>query len=316
MWQSVGGSFAATPSASLAIGGTGPYTFASTSGMVADVQEWLDAPSNNHGWALVMPSPAVGSAKRFDSRENATASVRPKLRVTYEGGARPSLSRVVIPAAARAAGAGGSFFVTTADIHNPGVSDAAIRLAWLPRNADNSSPVESSEFILGPGETRRFGDLVSEIFGLDEGVGAAAVLADTEGIEVMTRTFNRGAEGTFGQSLPGVAEYELIQSGTRALVLFLTENDELRSNLGLVNGVDATITVSWELFASDGSTLDTGSTTLPPWGNKQINRVLESFAPIEAAYAHVWTTTTGAAFTCYGSVLDNETSDPTTVPPR
>ena len=69
----------------------------------------------------------------------------------------------------------------------------------------------------------------------------------------------------------------------------------------------------WELFASDGSSLGTGSTTLPPWGNKQLNRVLEDFAPIEAAYAHVWTTTPGGAFTCYGSVLDNQTSDPTTI---
>jgi len=316
MWASVGGSFAATASASASIGGTGPYTFDSTVEMVADVQSWLDAPPGNYGWALVMPSPPTGSAKRFNSREHPSSATRPQLRVTYEGGSAPHVSRVFIPAAARAAGAGGSFFLTTADVHNQGAATAMISLVWLPRNADNSDPLQSDEIALGPGETVRFDDLLLDVFGLSDGVGAAAVVSNSHDIVVMTRTFNQSVDGTFGQSLPGVAEHELIPADTRVLVLFLTENGELRSNLGLLNGVDSPITVQWELFAGDGSSLDTGSTSLPPWGNKQLNRVLADFAPIEAAYAHVWTTTSGGAFTCYGSVLDELSSDPTTVLPR
>ncbi len=317
MWSSVGGSFVASASASGQIGGTGPYTITSTSQMVADVQGWLDSPSVNYGWALVIPSPATGSAKRFDSRENPTAGNRPQLRVTYEGGAPPMLSsRVLIPAAARAAGAGGSFFVTTADVHNPSASSARVRLEWLPRDTDNSSAVQSTEFSLGPGETRRFDDLLADAFELTEGVGAASVVSDVDGLEVMSRTFNRGVDGTFGQSLPGVSASELYDENTRALVLFLTEDTDFRSNLGLVNGVDSQITVRWEFFARDGGLLGSGSTTLPPRGNKQLNRVLQSFMPIQAAYAHVWTTTPGGAFTCYGSVLDNKTSDPTTIPAK
>ena len=110
-----------------------------------------------------------------------------------------------------------------------------------------------------------------------------------------------------------VSEHEMITADTRALILFLTETIQFRSNLGLVNGVDMPITVRWELFSSEGSSLATGSTLLPPWGNKQLNQVLGDFVPIDAAYAHVWTTTPGGAFTCYGSVLDNQTSDPTTI---
>jgi hypothetical protein len=316
LWATVGGSFTASESASRQIDDTGPYTFGSTVEMVADVQAWLDSPSGNYGWALVMPSPAVGSAKRFNSRENVTASSRPRLRVSYEGGAPPMVSRVFVPAAAHAAGAGGSFFVTTADVHNPGASTAMISFVWLPRDTNNSAPEQSAEFVLEPGEVRRFDDLLADVFGLTNAVGAAAVLSNSSDIEVMSRTFNQTADGTFGQSLPGVAERELIPADTRALVLFLTENGELRSNLGLVNGIDSPITIRWELFASDGSSLGTGATSLPPWGNKQLNRVLADFAPIEAAYAHVWTTTPGGAFTCYGSVLDELTSDPTTVLPR
>ena len=165
------GSFAATASASESIGATGPYTFGSTAEMVADVQSWLDAPSGNYGWALVMPSPPTGSAKRFNSREHASSAGRPQLRVTYEGGSAPQVARVFIPAAARAAGAGGSFFLTTADVHNPGTTTAMISLEWLPRNTDNSDPLESAEIALGPGETVRYDDLLLDVFGLSEGWG-------------------------------------------------------------------------------------------------------------------------------------------------
>lgn len=315
-WSILGGSFASSTSAAQQVGGTGEVSFGSTAGMVADVQAWLDAPVDNHGWALVMPSPATGSAKRFNSRENSSPSTRPKLTVAYEGGSAPPSSTVVIPAAARAEGAAGSFFVTTADIHNPGSASATVFLEWLPRGADNGDPARSASFVLDPGQTRRFGDLLHDAFGLDDGVGAAAVVADVDGIEVMTRTFNTGVDGTFGQSLPGVAEDEMLGPDERALVLFLTENDAFRSNLGLVNGGAGTITVMWEIFDADGSSLAVRSTMIPARGNRQINQVLSDFAPIEAASVRVWTTTAGGLLTCYGSVLDNGSSDPTTVLPR
>jgi PKD repeat protein len=399
-WATVGGSFSQTVSGTQQIGGTGSYTWSSTAQMVADVQGWLDDPSSNHGWALVIPSPATASAKRFNSRENSGASSRPRLTVSYEAGmvaptadfsfnppnprvgeevsfidqstgsptawqwdfgdggsseeqdpshvftaadtftvsitatndagedtasmeitvlpeGEPELTELVlIPAAANAGGSGDSFFVTTVDVHNAGFTTASFRFLWLPRGADNADPDQSALIMLEPGGVLRFDNLLEELFGLTNALGAAAVVSDSADLVVMSRTFNQSADGTFGQSVPGVAAEDLIQAGTRVLVLFLTEDGEFRSNLGLVNGGDSPITVQWELFAADGTSLRTGSTDLPAWGNVQLNRVLRSFAPIEAAYAHVWTMTTGGAFTCYGSVLDELTSDPTTVLPQ
>ena len=89
-----------------------------------------------------------------------------------------------------------------------------------------------------------------------------------------------------------------------------------RSNLGVLNGTLAPMTVAWELFATDGSSLGTGSVDLPSWGTTQINRVLADVSPVDAAFADVWTTTLDGAFTCYGSVLDELSSDPTTVLPQ
>ena len=223
---------------------------------------------------------------------------------------------MLVPAAANAEGSGESFFVTTVDVQNAGSASAAFRFLWLPRNTDNSLPQESALFRLEPGEARRFHNLLADVFGVADAVGAAAVLSDSEDLQVMSRTFNQSSAGTFGQSLPGVPSNELIAAGSRARILFLTEDESFRSNLGLVNGVDFPIVIQWELFDSSGAFLRAGEAELGAWENLQINRILADFAPLEAAYADVWTDTTGGGFTCYGSVLDELTSDPTTILPR
>jgi len=84
LWTTTGASFASSASATLLVGNEGGYSYSSTPELVADVQGWLDDPSSNFGWSLVLDSPPSGSAKRFDSRENSTASSRPKLTITYE----------------------------------------------------------------------------------------------------------------------------------------------------------------------------------------------------------------------------------------
>ena len=83
MWASPGGDFAAEPSGSVDVGGTRSYTWPSSVGMVADVQSWLDDPVSNHGWVLKGNEEDNRTAKRFDSREHATAGNRPQITVEF-----------------------------------------------------------------------------------------------------------------------------------------------------------------------------------------------------------------------------------------
>lgn len=229
----------------------------------------------------------------------------------------PNLTELVfVPAAANAAGVGVSFFVTDLDVNNAGATALSYQILWLPRNTDNQLPVRSAVFTLEPGRSVRYENVLADVFDLDEVVGALAIVSDSDGLRVMSRTFNQSASGTYGQGLSGVPATELVARNQRVRVLFMTENAAFRSNLGLLNGASRQITVRWELFAADGSLLRTGETELGAWGNTQINRVFRDFAPIEAAYVDLWTETAGATFTCYGSVLDAETSDPTTILPQ
>ena len=83
-WTSQGGDYISTASGSQAVGSSGVYAW-SGSGMVADVQNWLDNPSSNFGWILIGLE-GVTSAKRFWSREATTVSNRPQLTITYTEG--------------------------------------------------------------------------------------------------------------------------------------------------------------------------------------------------------------------------------------
>ena len=84
-WDTAGGDFNATISANTTVTTTGTYTWNSDDfpQLVTDVQNWLDAPSENFGWILRGNESLPSTAKRIDSRENTNPSTRPKLTIEY-----------------------------------------------------------------------------------------------------------------------------------------------------------------------------------------------------------------------------------------
>jgi len=224
-----------------------------------------------------------------------------------------------IPAAALAAGLEGSFFRTDVDLNNVGSTDVTYELLWLPRGADNTDPARSSTFSLAPGAGVRYGNVLDEVFGLEpDQVGALAVEASGINLLAMSRTYNLPSAkvaGTFGQELPGIPADRLIPTGVKKRIIFMSENDDVRSNVGCVNGAGIDVAVAIELYDSDGVQLETKYMMLPPYSNRQINGIFQNYAPING-YVDVRTYTPDASIYCYGSVLDNVTSDPTTVLPQ
>ena len=82
-WTTPGGDFVASSSATVSIGSTYQYyTWNSTPTLVADVQGWVNNPSNNFGWIVRGPEGGTKSAKQFESRES-LPNLRPVLVVTY-----------------------------------------------------------------------------------------------------------------------------------------------------------------------------------------------------------------------------------------
>ena len=83
LWTNPGGDFATTISATKNVGPMGVYVWASTALLVADVQGWLNTPTNNFGWCVLGNETVDQSVKRFDSHEASVATVRPQLTVIF-----------------------------------------------------------------------------------------------------------------------------------------------------------------------------------------------------------------------------------------
>ncbi len=87
-WSAPGGApgvdFSNTVSATTIVGaGQAFYTWGSTPELIADTQAWLDNPASNFGWFILGDESALGTAKRFDTREAVDPTLRPVLTVTY-----------------------------------------------------------------------------------------------------------------------------------------------------------------------------------------------------------------------------------------
>lgn len=149
--------------------------------------------------------------------------------------------------------------------------------------------------------------------------------------------------GTFGQTLPGVAWYNLadpsaVSDEGEFNFLLLTgagENDDFRYNVGIVNASDplTSITVTITPFQGDGEPFTTEdgtqiqrTVTMPAAAHVQYNSVFTSLlgldevpddARLEIAVVQ-WSSgsaTPIVGLTVYGTLIDNTTQDPTAILP-
>ena len=80
-WNSPGGDFVGTPSATTAVSGFTGQSWSSAQ-MASDIQAWKANPSTNFGWILIGNETSPLTAYEFNSRESGEAG--PSLSVTYD----------------------------------------------------------------------------------------------------------------------------------------------------------------------------------------------------------------------------------------
>ena len=147
--------------------------------------------------------------------------------------------------------------------------------------------------------------------------GALRIDASSPDLHALARIANTPQEpdaGSFGQALTAIEPCDCTGLDVKRRLLFGTEHAEMRFNVGCVNFGDKAARVGFELYRSDGTLLGTESLILMPWGSDQLNRIFDPYHPV-TGYVDFSTDVAGTQIYCYGSVLDNVTSDPTTIPP-
>jgi hypothetical protein len=226
---------------------------------------------------------------------------------------------IYVPTGAHLVGYGGVNWRTDIEFHNPTQQSVSFVVDLLKRDQGNASPMRIGD-VVAAGASRRLWDTVYSNFGF-EGAAALRVTPLNGTLAVTSRTYNQTDNGTYGQFVPGIPEYEAILYGGEARLVQLTYDLETttgyRTNIGFLNAVNMPITIEIKLFDSPGTLLGTLTYTLRPFEFKQIDKIFRNVTSNAVAdgYAILRTTTPDGRFFAYASVIDNATGDPICVQP-
>ncbi len=219
-------------------------------------------------------------------------------------------TRQWIAAAAHGTGINQSVWRTDLALLNLTTTAAAVQVRFHQETGTESVPIT-----LAPGQQALMTDVVG-VLGAS-GTGTLEIVADGK-VLASSRTFNAGAEGTFGQFFGGTPAAATATVGEPRWLPGLHQNDGFRTNLGLVNTGVEPATARVRLFDSDGIELATATRTISPGGTILLLTPFDQLAgrnDVSSGYARV-DVEAGAGVIAYGSVVDNFTNDPTTVAAR
>jgi hypothetical protein len=152
---------------------------------------------------------------------------------------------------------------------------------------------------------------VLEIRTLDAAVNTGRTLATS-------RLFNAAENGSYGQFIAAVPLSKFLGSSSSAAqtLVALSQSDRFRTNLGLVEGSGKPADVLLEVFNASGARLFETMLQLNAGEHRQIGALLTANG-VDASNARINVTTSsaeGKVFS-YASVIDNETGDPSFIPP-
>ncbi|HET7113635.1 MAG TPA: hypothetical protein VFI57_08330, partial [Pyrinomonadaceae bacterium] len=228
-----------------------------------------------------------------------------------------SATRYVLPGMADLPG--DNNFHSDIRIYNGGDSDTTVNLTYYPQG--NGTPVPAQARTIRKGEVFAVDNVLPTLFNVTSSGGSIVITTPSNSSLVATgRTYtNVATGGTYGQFIPGVSPNEGIGLGDRALqVLQLEQSDRFRSNLGLAELTGNPVTVRLSVDLPDS--ISTPSTTVALAANefRQLGRVIESLVgPGTQSYngrVVVEVLSGTGRVTAYGSVIDNQSKDPTYVP--
>ena len=275
---------------------------------------------------------------------NATSSKSLPLSVTLvtpvsPGGKNtPPPDSLIIPAVAHAAGANGSQFESDVRIYNSSSKPITYLLNFTPSGVDGTQVGSNTTLQVAAGATTALDDIVASFFGtgsasaagmveirpLTLGTTAAAPTGTVAQLATIasSRTFNKTANGTFGQYVPAVKFSDFVgraASGETQAILSMQQianSADYRTNFALIEGSGEPAEVMMRVFNLRGDLLAEIPQTLAPSEMKRLDGLLAlNGINLEDGRVEVEVTSTTGKVTSYASRLDNRTNDPLLVSP-
>ncbi len=225
-------------------------------------------------------------------------------------------TRWLVPAAASAPGYGTSNWKTELAVVNSGSSDRSVTVHYVAGGQSWPGTVLAEPVTLGPSRMLYLDD---PLLPMNPTSGLLLVEADGPGIVVTTRTYNLGTDGaTFGQGIPAIP---LAGSppASYALPLVHSVSGRFHTNLGLVQTSAGQVRYGVSIVSPSGSVLATRSYTTGA-AFRQVNDVFTDMGLGGVSVENAWIVVRLESgnpdhWTCYASVVDDRTGDPTYVMP-
>jgi uncharacterized repeat protein (TIGR01451 family) len=201
-------------------------------------------------------------------------------------------------------------------IFNPGTAPIEATVIFYEQN--EPSRTKSTQLTIEPGQVRIIDDTLRTLFGSTNVGGALHIVTPANTALVATsRTYDQQTEGTFGQYIPAVTANDAVSSADRALeILQVEQSDRYRTNLGLAEVTGSEVTVEVTAIVPDSTVAPKLRLVLEPYEFTQLNNVLQQMN-LGIVYNGRLTLKVVAGdgrLAAYGSIIDQQTQDPTYVP--
>jgi hypothetical protein len=198
-------------------------------------------------------------------------------------------------------------------IFNSGAAPQSATLTLFPLGG--GAPLTATA-ALNPGEVKLLDNIVQALFATTNVGGALHVTTPTESNLVVTgRTYAAANGGTYGQFIPAVTAGDAVGSGGRTLqILQVEDSPRYRTNLGIaeLNGQPATAEIT--VYLPDSKVAPRIDVPLGAYEYRQFGLQQLGLGNVYNARISVNVVGGSGKITAYGSVIDQQTQDPTYVP--
>jgi len=200
-------------------------------------------------------------------------------------------------------------------LFNTASTSVPVTLSYYPQG-DSTHP-KTSTLTVQAGQVVAIDNMIQTLFGsgLQQTAGSLIVSTPSASSLIATaRTYTSSSAGTYGQFIPAVTPSQAVGSGGTLQLLQLESSDRFRTNIGLAETSGSPVTAHVSLILPDSKFAI--STDIPLAANEFRQISLASFGAGTVYNGRVTISVSSGSgrVTAYGSVIDQQTQDPTYVP--
>jgi subtilisin family serine protease len=278
-----------------------PSTFSSTSATIAP----LTAATTTPVYAHVRANANCGLSSAYSNG----------VQLAYTGscGGTTYAQAYYLSGIARTPGVAPAYWYTDLAILNPGSTPAQIRLSFF--GSSTPTPVTLT---VPAAQQVTWDDVLGSAFGMTGTDVGVMLIESTVPVTALARTYSRlvnsttGAVETFGATYPAYRASQALTYGQTGWLVNLRSDGSFRTNVEAVNASDVTAQVEFDFYNNGGAALGS-PLVLSVSPNHRVSQTAALPAGASGAFARVRVLTPNALVLAFGSVVDGNSTDPTTV---